>query len=170
MSSIYTPIWKKYFPENKIDELLNDLRVDNRPKEFDVTDIKEVGERSSWNFTIVINESGILKGNAAHLNALTEIICRYLQSGEELRLRTKLRGDRIIFFMYFETSPAESGREFARKTTRPMMELDQSNCLLDYLNEDKIASYLRDYFERNGYSVFEQANITKDGRIKVKGK
>ncbi len=111
MPSIYDSFWKNHFPENQIDGLLNDLRVDNRPKEFNVTYIKEIGERSSWNFTILINESGILKGNAAHLNALAEIVRRHLKSGEELRLRTKLQGDRVILFMYFEMS-----REFVRET------------------------------------------------------
>lgn len=117
MPSKYASFWKNYFSEYHINDLLNNLRENYKPKEFDVSNIRDIGKRSSWNFVISINESRILKGEAAHLNALAEIMQKYLKLGEVLRLKTRAHGERLILLVYFE-SPAESGfgRKFARET------------------------------------------------------
>jgi len=116
MSSKYESAWREYFTENQIDDLLNTLRADNESKEFDVTKVKGAGRRSvaSWNVGITINSSGNLRGNAAHLNSLAEVIRRHLKPREMLRLQTRVYGDHLILSIYFEQT--KSVRDFGRET------------------------------------------------------
>jgi hypothetical protein len=117
MSSKYEPVWRKYFPENQIDNILNILRADNIPGAFDVTDVMYAGDRSttSWNVGITINRTDVI-GNAAHLNSLAKKIRRHLKPGEVLRLETRMQGTRLILSIYFWMSTAKTIGEFARET------------------------------------------------------
>jgi len=168
MPSKYESIWRGYFPENQINALLNTLRADNGPKEFDVINVKDVGRRSvaSWNVGITIDDSGNLRGNAAHLNSLAEIIRGHLKPGEVLRLQTRVQGDRLILSIYFEVSSAKSVGEFEgrAKITKPIV-LSQLGYDEDWdSGENYIRNRIVSYLKEKGYKVESVADKSGKGR------
>ena len=116
MPSKYESFWMNFFPENEIIELLENLRSVSIPKEFEVSEIMDLGRRSftSWNVGIAIDQSGKIRGNAAHLNSLGKIFRIFIRSGEILRLQTRLVTNRLLLFVSLHKNMREPIKELSR--------------------------------------------------------
>ncbi len=117
-TSKYEVVWRRYFPNPRIVDLLDSLRANRGVEHLDVSKVREAGRRSpaSWNKKTRVTREGQLGRGGAHLNCLAKILQAWLKPGEVLSLRTGLEGERLVLSMWLGPGGAPVVYDPARET------------------------------------------------------